>query len=121
MATFKVNGKEYDLRLEWAGVKRLNGLYEGGSYELIGKAIQGDLNTFPHIIQAALMHTKENFALEAIEDAISEAMASEEIDFQTILRMSNEVVTDSFFYKAVVTKLLAKDKKARAALDEILK
>ncbi len=121
MATFKINEKEYDLKLNYTGVKRLNALYEGGSYELIGKAIMGDLDAFPYIIQAALIHTGENFTLDTVEDAISAAMDSEELDLQGILRLSNEVITDSFFYKTVVTKLLAKDKKAKAMIDELLK
>ena len=121
MATFTIEGKEYGLKLNYEGVKRLNSVYEGGSYELIGKAMMGDLDAFPRIIQAALIHTGENFTLKAIEDAITVAMESEELDLQDILRLSNEVVTDNFFYRAVVTKLLSKDKKAKATLQDLLK
>jgi len=121
MATFLINGKEYELKLDWKAVKYLNGLYEGGSFELIGKAMMGDLETFPRIVHAALFHTGENFALETVEQAIGEAIAEERLDMTGVLRMSNEIVNDSFFYKATVAKLLAKDKKAKTAIDELLK
>jgi|SRR6185312_7286576 len=120
MATFEINGKEHELKLTYAGVKRLNGLHEGGSFELIGKALMGDLETFPHIVQAALLHTGEDYTLKAVEKAIDDAINAEKLDMQDILKLSNEVVTQSFFYRATVNKLMAKDATAKAALDELL-
>ncbi|MCG7345307.1 tail assembly chaperone [Sporosarcina sp. ACRSL] len=121
MATFTIGEKEHELKLTYAGVKKLNAIHEGGSFELIGKAMMGDLDTFPHIIQAALLHTGENYTFAQIERAIDEAIEGERLDMNDILRLSNEVITQSFFYKATVTKLMSKDKKAKAALDELLK
>lgn len=121
MATFTINGKEHEMKLTYAGVKKLNGVYEGGSFEIIGKAMMGDLDTFPHIVQAALLHTGENYSLTQIESAIDEAIESEKLDMTGILRVSNEVITQSFFYRATVEKLMAKDKAAKRALDDLLK
>lgn len=121
MATFIINGKEHDLQLTYAGVKRLNTVHEGGSFELIGKAMMGDLETFPHIIQAALLHTGENYSIDSVEDAINDAISEERLDMNDILKLSNEVITQSFFYKTTVTKLMSKDKKAKATLDALLK
>lgn len=120
MATFTIGEKEYELKLTYASVKKLNGLYEGGSFELIGKAMMGDFDTFPHIIQAGLLHTGENFTLEAIETALGDAIEAEKLDMNGVLKMSNEVITQSFFYQATVNKLMAKDKDAKKAMEELL-
>lgn len=121
MATFTIGEKEHELKLTYAGVKKLNGLYEGGSFELIGKAMMGDLDTFPHIVQAALLHTGENYTIKHVEDALDAAIEAEKIDMNDILKLSNEVITQSFFFKATVAKLLAKDKGAKKMLDGLLK
>lgn len=121
MANFIINGKEHELKINYAGVKYLNKIYEGGSYEIIGKAIMGDLDTFPHIVYAALKHTGEAFTLQSIEDAITEAIEAERMDLDSIVKVSNEVVTQSFFYKATVAKLLKDNKAAQKALDQMLK
>lgn len=121
MATFTINGKEHELKLAYKGVKRLNALYEGGTFELIGKAMMGDLDTFPYIVQASLMHTGEDYTLAQVEDAIDAAIEAEELDHSAILRLSNEVITQNFFYKATVAKLMAKNKAAGKALEDLLK
>lgn len=120
MATFEIGGKEYDLKLNYAAVKRLNNLYEGGSFELIGKAMQGDFDTFPHIVHAALLHTGENFTLQTVEDAIGELIEAEKLSFDDVLRISNEVVTQSFFYKPTVDKMTKKNPEMKQALEQLL-
>lgn len=121
MATFTIGEKEHELKLTYAGVKKLNGIFEGGSFELIGKAMMGDLDTFPHIIQAALLYTGENYTIAHVEGAIDAAIEAETLDMNGILKLSNEVITQSFFFKATVAKLMAKDKSAKKMLDELLK
>jgi len=121
MARFEINGKEYELKLTFESVKYLNGLFEGGSFEVIGKAIMGDLNTFPHIIHAALFHTGENFALKDVEKAIDEAIQNEKLDLDGIVKLSNEIVANSFFYKKTVDKLLKENKEAKKAMEQLLK
>lgn len=121
MARFEVAGKEYDLKLTFASVKHLNGLLQGGSLELIGRAMTGDLDTFVNIVHAGLFHTGENFSLKAIEKAVEEAFEAEKIDMDYVLKVSNEVVTDSFFYKKTVEKLLKNDPKAAKELANLRK
>lgn len=120
MATFKIDGKEHELKINYNGVKYLNAIYEGGSYEMIGKAMMGDLEAFPYIVHAALKHTEQNYTLAAVEKALSEAMDAEELDMDAILKISNEVVTQSFFYKKTVEKLLKDNKQAKKALEQLL-
>lgn len=120
MATFEINGKEYELKINYAAVQRLNGIHEGGSFELIGKAMQGDFATFPHIVHAALLHTGENFAFKAVEKAIAESIDNERLSFDDILRISNEVITQSFFYKPTVDKLAKQNPEMKEAIEQLL-
>ncbi|MBS4195328.1 tail assembly chaperone [Lederbergia citri] len=120
MATFEINGKEYELKITYAAVKRLNNVHEGGSFELIGKAIAGDFETFPHIVHAGLLHTGENFSFATIETAIEEAIENEKLSLDDVMRISNEVVTQSFFYKPTVDKLTKKNPEMKKALEELL-
>lgn len=120
MATFEINGKEYELKLTYAAVKRLNKVHEGGSFELIGKALQGDFDTFPHVVHAGLLHTGENFTLEDVEKTIEDAVENEKLSFDDIMRLSNEVVTQSFFYKPTVDKMAKKNPEMKQALEQLL-
>lgn len=120
MATFEINGKEYELKITYAAVKRLNNVHEGGSFELIGKAMQGDFETFPHIIHAGLLHTGENFAFKDIEKAIEEAVENERLSLDAIIKLSNEVITNSFFYKPTVDKLSKQNPEMKKALEQLL-
>ena len=120
MSTFEINGKEYELKLTYESVKRLNSVHDGGSFELIGKAMQGDFDTFPHIVHAALLHTDENFTLKDVEDAIGELVENEKLSFDDIMRLSNEVITQSFFYKPTVDKLAKQNPEMKKALEQLL-
>ena len=117
MATFEINEKEYELKLTLKSVKYLNGLYQGGAFEMISHAMQGDIETFIHIIHACLFHTKENFPLKKIEAEVEKLIEKEEIDLDYIIKACNEVVVDSFFYKKTVNKLFAENKEAKKLLD----
>lgn len=120
MATFEINGKEYELKITYAAVKRLNNVHEGGSFELIGKAMSGDFDTFPHIVHAGLIHTGENFTLQNVEDAIGELIENEKLSFDDIMRLSNEVITNSFFYKPTVDKLVKQNPEMKQTLEQLL-
>lgn len=120
MVSFEINGKEYELKLNFKAVRHLNSLYQGGAYELIGKAMLGDLDTFINIVHAGLLHTGENFKLKDVENAIEKLFEEEKLDQDEITRISNEVVTNSFFYKPTVEKLTKKNPQAKQALDLIL-
>jgi hypothetical protein len=121
MARFEMKGKEYELKLTFESVKYLNSIYEGGSLGLIGHALSGDLDTFVHVIHAGLFHAGEHFALKDVEKEIEALFAEEKFDLDYALKLINEVVAESFFYKKTVAKLLAKSPQAKATMDEILK
>ena len=119
MATFEINGKEYELKLTYKAIKHLNNAFEGGSYELIGKAIAGDFDTFPKIVHAALFHTDENISFKSVEEAIENMIDGEKIAMEDVAKICDEVVTQSFFYKATVDKMMANNPEMKKALDQL--
>lgn len=120
MATFEIEGKEYELKLTFESVKRLNKAFDGGSAEVIGLSIAGDLDAFPIIVHAALLHTKEGFTMAKVNKAIEEAFEKELITFHDIQQITNEVVTDSFFYRPTVKMILKEQPEIQKALDALL-
>ena len=121
MANFTINGKEHELKLTYTGVKYLNGVVGGNALEVVGQAMQGDLDIFPHVVAAALKHTGENYTLNDVEQAIELAVEEERLDFRGIMQVSNEVISESFFYKAIMAKMMSENKDAKKALDKLLK
>ncbi|KMK75458.1 tail assembly chaperone [Alkalihalobacillus pseudalcaliphilus] len=121
MATFEIEGKEYELKLTYASVKYLDKHSENGQMGLVGLAMMGDLDIFPHIVHAGLFHAKQNFTLAHIEAEIEKAFEAEKLDLDGIIKLSNEVVTKSFFYKKTVDKFmkLSGDPKATEALAKL--
>src|SRR5690625_7790767 len=104
MVTFEIDGKEYELKLTYKAIKYLNDKFEGGSYELIGLAIQGDIDAFPLIVHAALFHTNENFSLKKIEETIEKLIDNEKISLEDSTSTCDEVGTHRFFYRSTVDK-----------------
>src|SRR5690625_4882129 len=94
MATFVIDGKEYELKLTF--------------------------EAFPIIIHAALLHTGENFSQADVTQAVEELFAQEQITFDDIQRVSNEVVTESFFYKPTVQKLMNQDPEMKKAYEQLI-
>lgn len=119
MATFEINGKEYELKLTFKAVAYLNGIVEGGSLGLIGKALQGDVEIFPHIIFAGLFHTGENIPLKDIEKAVDEAVSGEKLSFNDIYRISNELITKSFFYKETFQRVVSQQPEGKKVLEQL--
>lgn len=119
MATFEINGKEYELKLTYQAIKRLNNAFEGGSYEVIGKAIQGDFEAFPIIVHAALLHTGENFAFKTIEAEIEKLIDAEKLSMEDITKVCDEVVTQSFFYRPTVDKMMKANPEMKQALEQL--
>lgn len=120
MTTFEIDGKEYELKLTYASVARLNKAFEGGSYELIGKAIAGDFEAFPIILHAALLHTDENFSLAKIKGAIEDAFNNESISFEDMQKIANEVVSESFFYRPTIDKMMKQNPEMRKAYEQLM-
>lgn len=119
MTTFEINGKEYELKLTYAGIKRLNNAFEGGSYEAIGKAIAGDFEAFPIIVHAGLLHTGENISQKAVEKEIEALIDSQKISMVDVAKICDEVVTQSFFYKETVEKLMKANPEMKKALEQL--
>ena len=119
MVTFEIDGKEYELKLTYKAIKYLNDKFEGGSYELIGLAIQGDIDAFPLIVHAALFHTDENFSLKKIEETIENLIDSEKLSLEDITQICDKVVVQSFFYKKTVDKLMKNNPEMKAALEQL--
>lgn len=121
MAHFELNGKEYDLKLTYESVKHLNKTVEGGSLGLVGKAMMGDIDVFANIVHAGLFHHGQNFSFKEVEAAIEESILNEKLDSHDVFTLSNEVVTDSFFYRNQAKKLLADNPQAVEALEKLKK
>src|SRR5690625_7173679 len=98
MTLFEIDGKEYELKLTYKSIKYLNGLFEGGSYELIGRAIQGDFEAFPKIVHAALFHTDENFSLATVEAEIEKMIDEEKLSLEDVTRICDEMVMQTLFF-----------------------
>lgn len=117
MTVFEIEGKEYELKLTYKSIDYLNKIFEGGSYELIGLAIQGDFGAFPKIVHAALFHTGENFSLNQVENEIEKLIDSEKLTLEDVTKICDAVVTQSFFYKATVDKLTKNNPEMKKALE----
>src|SRR5699024_9381405 len=115
-----MGGKEDDYNITYKPVNRLNKAFEGGSYELIGKAIAGYFEAFPIIVHAALLHTGENFSQADVTQAIEDLFAKEAITFDDFQRISNEVVTESFFYKPTVQKMMNQNPEMKKAYEQLM-
>lgn len=119
MATFEINGKEYELKLTYKAIQRLNNAFDGGSYEVIGKAIAGDFEAFPIIVHAGLLHTGENFTQKTVEKEIETLIDNERLSMEDVARICDAVVTQSFFYKATVEKLLSANPEMKKAIEQL--
>src|SRR5690625_7341072 len=97
MVTFELNDKEYELKLTYKSIKYLNGKFKGGSYELIGRAIQGDIEAFPLIVHAGLFHTGDNIAFKTVEARVEELIDNGEISLEDIAKIAEEVVIQTNF------------------------
>lgn len=120
MTTLIIDGNEYELKITFEAVKRLNKQFDGGSYELIGKAISGDFEAFPVIIHAALLHTGEKITQKQVNDEIERMFEAEELTLETIQKLSNEVITESFFYKPTVSKLMRQNPEMKKAYTQLM-
>lgn len=120
MANFTIDGKEYDLKLTYESVKRLNKEFEGGSFELIGKAISGDFEALPIIIHAGLLHTGEKITQKKVDEQIEKLFDNEELTLESIQKLSNEVISESFFYKPTVEKLMKQNPDMKKAYEQLM-
>lgn len=118
--TFKINGKEHELKLTLKSVKYLNTLHEGGAFILIQKALSGDIDTYIDIVFASLFHTDKGYSRDDVEGAVDEAISNEELDMDTINKTSYSVMAESFFYKNTLQKVFKTDPEAQKQLEELM-
>lgn len=121
MERFTIKGEEQELKITLDSVKYLNGLYEGGAFMFIQKAISGDIDIFVSIIYAGLFHTKKGYKKKDIEKAVEDGIAEEEIDLNYINQVSYGMVAESFFYKRTVEKLFKNDPEAQKQIEQLMK
>lgn len=119
MATFEINGKEYELKLTYQAIKLLNNSIEGGSFGIVGKAIAGDLDAFPNIVHAALIHTGENFSLKTVEAEIEKHIDGEKLSLDDVSKICDEVVTQSFFFVKTVKRMMDANPEMKKALEQL--
>src|SRR5699024_12719988 len=99
---------------------RLNSAFASCSYGLLGTANAGDFQAFPIIVHAALLHTGENFSQADVTRAIEDLCAQEAITFDEFQRISNEVVTESFYYKPTVHKMMNQNPEMKKAYEQLM-
>ncbi len=119
MATFEIDGKEYELKLNYEAVKRLSNLYEGGVYELIGRSIAGDFELYSIVVHASLFHTGENFTLAQVEKEIENLFNAGNFDFDVAAKTLDEVVTQSFFFAKTAQRLIKDRPEAIEQLEQL--
>lgn len=119
MNNFTIKNKEYELKLTYKALDILDGLYEGGSYELIGRAMQGDFGLFPRLIHAGLIHTGKGFTIKDVEKEIESLVDNQELTLDNIAKISDAVVVQSFFYKDTVERIMKDNPEMRKSLEKI--
>lgn len=121
MVTFEIDGKEYELKLTYESIKYLNKFSENNNpMDIVGLAMQGDIEIFPKIVHAALFHTNEKFTLKKIQEDINKKIENEELDYLDIMKIGYEVVANSFFYKRIVEKSLKANPGMKEELEKLL-
>lgn len=120
MATFIIDENEYEVKLDYKSVQRLNREFSGGALELVGLSLSGDLDAFPTILHAGLLHTDKNFTKKKINEEIEKAFENETLTFEYIHKLMNEVVTNSFFFRPTVNNMMKKNPEMKKELDNLL-
>ena len=120
MATFEINGNEYELKLNYEAIKLLNNAYKGGSMELIGQVLSSNIEVFPVIIHAGLLHTGENISKQQIEEELSNKINNQKLSLEDLRQLGGELVTENFFFKPTLDKMLASDPKMKKAYEQLM-
>lgn len=118
---FEIDGKEYELKITHESIKHLNKSEDNGVYGLLGNILKAEFNTYLNVVYAGLLHTKEGFTKEKVENAVYEKIEKQELDFDTIQKTMYHLVAENFFYKATMNKLLAKEPEAKKQIEELMK
>ena len=116
---FKIKGKEQELKLNWEAVKTLHSMIDGGAFNLVGKAVVGDNETYTQVIFAGLLHTGEDYSLMDIDEALEEAFQKGKLTMSDIIKTLHTLILDNPYYKRTVDKMLDIDPDAKDALEKI--
>lgn len=117
--TFEINGETHELKLTWNAVSQLNEMYSGGSFELIGRAIQGDMTAYTRVVFAALKHTGKGYSLNQVEDAIGELFENGKVSMTDVLNTLNNVFLENHYYKGLVERMLSENPEVKSTLDKL--
>lgn len=120
MATFEINGKEYQIKLNIEAINKINEKHDS-ALSFVGEVMQGNLDVFIDVIHFGLLHTGEGFTRKTIQEEFDKKFESEEIDLDYILVTGNEVVTDNFFFRKTVNKMMKSDPEIKKQMDQIYK
>lgn len=112
---FEVQGKEYDLTLNFDAIVELNKKYDGGVNEIVGHCLQGDVELFKDSIYFGLFHTEKGFTRKDIDAEIKRLFAEEALTQEYIENTLREVIEENFFYKAKVRQQKKRLKKQMVA------
>jgi len=116
---FQIKGKEHELKLTFSAIKTLNGSSDGGVYQLIGKALMGDIELYGQVVHAGLLHTGEGYSMIDVEEAIDAAFERGDVNMDVVNDTIQRGVLENPFYKSTVEKLLANSPEAKSALETI--
>jgi hypothetical protein len=120
MAKFEMNGKEYEVKLDFKAVSDINKKYDS-ALSFVGEVMQGNFDAFIDVIYFGLYHTGEGFTRKQIEKEIQQKFENEELDLDYILVTGNEVVTDNFFFRKTVNKMMKSDPTMKEQMETIYK
>lgn len=118
---FEINDREYEVKLTLQSIKYLNGLSNGGAYELVGKVLAGDINTFENIIYAGLFHTGENIKKKDVQNAIEEKIENQEINLKYMHKTGHHLVAEHFFFEETVSDMMKQNPEVKKQLEGLLK
>lgn len=116
---FEIKGEKHELKLTWNAVKQLNELQEGGSFELIGSALQGNMGTYSQVVFAGLLHTGKDYKMKQVEEAIGEAFENGKVTMSDVINTLYELLLENNFYKDTVERMLADSPGAKEAMDRV--
>lgn len=120
MAVFEIDGQEYDVKLNIEAINKINKKHDS-ALSFVGEVMQGNLDVFIDVIHFGLLHTGKGFTRKQVQEEFEKKFANEEIDLDYILVTGNEVVTDNFFFRKTVNKMMASDPEMKKQADLIYK
>lgn len=115
MARFEIQGKEYELKLDFKALTEVDKLYNS-PLEFVGKVLGGSLDAFVDVVYFGLMHSDKGFARKTVLKEIEQAINDKKMNFTDVLKIGKEVVTESFFFKETVQKMMKNNPQAMEQL-----